>query len=59
MAFEDLGHSAEVQDLNSYFDLVIDICLTLYKSDCLFFNTGVCAEKLDPAPFKVLRPEKT
>ena len=34
MAFEDLGHSAEVQDLNSYFDLVTDIYSTLYKSDC-------------------------
>lgn len=29
------------------------------KSDCLFFNTGVCAEKLDPALFKVLGPGKT
>ena len=31
----------------------------VYKSNCLSFNTGVCADKLDPAPFKVLGPGKT
>lgn len=29
------------------------------KLNSLSFNTGVCAEKLDPVPFKFLKPEKT